>query len=186
MANSGQPYNITTGLDPDNTGYPATRPALVPGAAASACQAPDLKYAAGFGCFNLNPAPGTPVIGRNSARGPSAVNNALRLSRTWAFGPEGDSGVDANGGPSGMGGGGHSGGPPPGIFGPNPGRKYSLVLSASTLNAWNHPNFATPNGDLGSPYFGQYRSLGGLMVMSHGGAPSTFNRKIDLQLRFTF
>lgn len=186
MANSGQPYNITTRLDLNNTGYPAARPALVPGAAASACQEPDLKYAAGFGCFNLNPAPGTPVIGRNSARGPSAVNNALRLSRTWAFGPEGDSGVDANGGPSGMGGGGHSGGPPTGIFGPNPGRKYSLVISASTLNAWNHPNFATPNGDLGSAYFGQYRSLGGLMVMSHGGAPGTFNRKIDLQLRFTF
>ena len=66
------------------------------------------------------------------------------------------------------------------------GRKYSVVLSASTLNALNHPNFATPNGDLSSPYFGQYRSLGGLAVMSHGGAPSTYNRKIDLQLRFTF
>ena len=88
LANSGQPYNITTGLDPYNTGYPAARPALLPGVAASACQAPNLKYEAGFGCFNLDPAPGTPVIGRDSARGPSAVNNALRLSRTWAFGPE--------------------------------------------------------------------------------------------------
>jgi hypothetical protein len=37
-----------------------------------------------------------------------------------------------------------------------------------------------------SPYFGRYRSLGGLIVMSHGGASSTYNRKIDLQLRFTF
>ena len=72
------------------------------------------------------------------------------------------------------------------MFGSNPGRKYSLVLSASTLNALNHANFAPPNGDLSSPYFGQYRSLGGLIVMSHGGAPSTYNRKIDLQLRFTF
>ena len=69
---------------------------------------------------------------------------------------------------------------------PPSGRKYSVVLSASTLNALNHSNFATPNGDLSSPYFGQYRSLGGLAVMSHGGAPSTYNRKIDLQLRFTF
>ena len=66
------------------------------------------------------------------------------------------------------------------------GRKYSVVISASTLNAFNHPNFATPNGDLSSPYFGQYRSLGGLIVMSHGGAPSTYNRKIDLQVRVTF
>jgi hypothetical protein len=178
VANSGQPYNITTGLDPGNTGYPAARPALLANVAAAACQTPDLKYEAGFGCFALNPGPGTPVIGRNSARGPSAVNHALRLSRTWTFGPESTTSWDA--------GSGHGGGPPASMSGPNPSRKYSLVLSASTLNALNHPNFATPNGDLSSPYFGQYRSLGGLIVMSHGGAPSTYNRKIDLQLRFTF
>ena len=28
LANSGQPYNITTGLDPNSTGYAAARPAL--------------------------------------------------------------------------------------------------------------------------------------------------------------
>jgi hypothetical protein len=178
LANSGQPYNITTGHDPNNTGFPAARPALDPLAAPSACQSPNLKYETGFGCFNLNPGPGVPVIGRNSARGPSAVNFALRVSRTWTFGPEGNAAAPA--------GGGHGGGPPSGMSGPNPGKKYSIVLSASTLNALNHPNFATPNGDLSSPYFGQYRSLGGLVVMSHGGAPSTYNRKIDLQLRFTF
>jgi hypothetical protein len=171
LANSGQPYNITTGLDPNSTGFPAARPALDPLATPSACHSPNLKYETGFGCFNLNPGPGVPAIGRNSARGPSAVNHALRVSRTWTFGPEGNGGAPA--------GGGHGGGPPSG-------KKYSAVLSASTLNALNHPNFATPNGDLSSPYFGQYRSLGGLAVMSHGGAPSTYNRKIDLQLRFTF
>jgi hypothetical protein len=72
------------------------------------------------------------------------------------------------------------------MAGSDPGGKYSVVISASTLNAFNHPNFATPNGDLSSPYFGQYRSLGGLIVMSHGGAPSTYNRKVDLQVRVTF
>ena len=76
--------------------------------------------------------------------------------------------------------------PPREMFGSDPGRRYSLTVSASTLNAINHANYAPPNGDLSSPYFGQYRSLGGLMVMSHGGAPSTYNRKIDLQVRFTF
>ena len=172
LANSGQPYNITTGLDPDSTGFPAARPALDPLAAPSACHSPNLKYETGFGCFNLNPGPGVPAIGRNSARGPSAVNHALRVSRTWTFGPEGNGGAPA--------GGGHGPGGPPS------GKRYGVVLTASTLNALNHPNFATPNGDLSSPYFGQYRSLGGLAVMSHGGAPSTYNRKIDLQLRFTF
>ena len=65
-------------------------------------------------------------------------------------------------------------------------KRYQLTLSATTLNALNHANYAPPNGDLSSEYFGQYRSLGGLIVMSHGGAPTTYNRKIDLQLRFTF
>jgi hypothetical protein len=72
------------------------------------------------------------------------------------------------------------------MFNSNTGRKYNLTLSASTLNALNHANFGAPNGDLSSPYFGQYRSLGGVVVLTHGGAPSTYNRKIDLQLRFTF
>ena len=54
------------------------------------------------------------------------------------------------------------------------------------MNALNHVNFAPPNGDLSSPYFGQYRALGGMIVMNHGGGASTYNRKIDLQLRFTF
>jgi len=60
----------------------------------------------------------------------------------------------------------------------------AAVMSISAMS--NHPNFAPPDGDLSSPYFGQYRSLGGLMVMAHGGAPSTYNRKVDLQVRFTF
>jgi hypothetical protein len=75
---------------------------------------------------------------------------------------------------------------PAALSDPNTGRRYNLTVSASTLNALNRANFTPPNGDLSSPYFGQYRSLGGMVVMLHGGAPSTYNRKIDLQVRFTF
>jgi hypothetical protein len=63
-------------------------------------------------------------------------------------------------------------------------RKYNLTLSASTLNALNRANLAPPNGDLSSPYFGQSLSL--VDLMGHMSATSTYNRKIDLQLRFTF
>jgi hypothetical protein len=180
-ANSGTPYNITTGLDPYSTGFPAARPALLPSGGASECQTSDLVYAAGFGCFNLNPAPGTPAIERNFGRGPAAVNVALRISRTWAFGREGRTGPVEQGGhqPGG-------GGPPAAMMGSGTGRRYNLTVSASTLNALNHPNFAAPNGDLSSSYFGQPRGLGGFIVMAHGGAPSTYNRKVDLQLRLTF
>jgi len=175
VANSGLPYNITTGLDPGDTGYPAQRPALLTGAVPAACQE--------SGCFNPSPAPGSATIGHNYGRGPAAVNLALRIARTWGFGRESRTAM-ADSGPAEHGGGGAM--PPRAMFTTNTGRKYSVTLSASTLNAANHPNYAPPDGDLSSPYFGQYRSLGGLMVMAHGGALSTYNRKIDLQVRLTF
>jgi hypothetical protein len=56
-------------------------------------------------------------------------------------------------------------------------------LSINARNALNHPNYAAPNGDLSSPFFGQSLSLAGFGPF---GSPSTYNRKIDLQLRFTF
>ena len=179
VANSGIPYNITTGLDPGLTGSPAARPALLAGLSAAACQGNGDVYAAGFGCFQLNPANGAAAIGRNYGRGPSAVNVALRVARTWEFGREGGSGMPDSGG------GGHTG-PPAGMFGPSGTKRYQLTLSASTMNALNRANYAPPDGDLSSGYFGQYRSLGGLIVMAHGGAPSSYNRKVDVQLQFTF
>jgi len=166
VANSGIPYNITTGLDPGLTGAPTARPALVAGP----CN--------GGGCFLLDPPPGTPTIERNYGRGPANVNVALRVSRTWAFGREGRSGTADSGG-------GH-GGPPAGMFATGTSRRYQLTLSASTLNALNRANYAPPDGDLSSGYFGQYRSLGGLIVLMHGGVPNSYNRKVDLQLQFTF
>jgi hypothetical protein len=183
-ANSGQPYNITTGLDPANTGFPTARPALLDGVAAGSCSGANLMYAAGFGCFDLKPAVGTAAIGHNFARGPADVNLILRVARTWAFGGEGRSGPAQQTSGGAMHGAGN--GPPAGLFDTKTGRRYNLTVSASTLNALNRSNFAPPNGDLSSPYFGQYRSLGGMVVLMHGGVPSTYNRKIDLQLRFTF
>lgn len=182
-ANSGQPYNITTGLDPLNTGFPTARPALLGGVTAGSCTGSNLMFAAGFGCFNLNPATGTTAIGHNFARGPADVNLVLRVARTWSFGGEGPSGPGQQ-----TSGGGHGAGsgPTPGLFDTNSRRRYNLTVSASTLNALNRANFAPPNGDLSSPYFGEYRTLGGMVVLMHGGAPSTYNRKIDLQVRFTF
>jgi hypothetical protein len=124
MVNSGIPYNITTGFDPNDTGFPAARPII------NGVELP-----------------------RNSARGPSAVNLAMRASRAWAIGSEG---------------------------------KRSLTLSASTINALNHTNLGPPDGDMSSPYFGQSRTLGGMVVMVHGGGANSYNRKIDVQLRFAF
>jgi hypothetical protein len=203
MASSGAPYNITTGRDTNLDGVTAERPALVAGLPAAQCSGGDLYWAAGFGCFNLNPAAGTTVIGRNSARGPANVNLGLRLARTWSFGSKGESGPAENGPPPGMGGvrgggpggpgggpggggpppGGGPGGPPSGLFGGSSGKKYNLTLSVMARNVLNHANYGAPSGDLSSPYFGAYRSLAGFGPF---GGNSTYNRKVDLQLRLTF
>lgn len=167
VANSGAPYNITTGLDPAQTGSPTARPEFIgsPGCLERAC-------------FNPNPPPDAPAIPRDFGRGPSAVNLGLRVSRSWSFGREGQSGLPADGAPS------------PHMMSHDSagasGKRYNLTLSASSLNALNRTNLAPADGDLASPYFGQSRALGGLVVMMHGGGASSYNRKVDLQLRFTF
>lgn len=203
---SGSPYNITTGRDPNHTGTSAARPALISGASAATCTGADLVWTRQFGCFNLNPAPGTPVIERNYARGPGSATMMLRLSRTWVFGakretdpnaagfggrgggpppggggpPPGGGGMRGGGGPPPGGG---PGGPPPGM-GFNSGRRYTITLGVNAMNALNHPNYDAPDGNLSSPFFGQYRSLaGGFGPM---GAGATYNRKVDVQLRFGF
>jgi hypothetical protein len=51
------------------------------------------------------------------------------------------------------------------------------------ITAFNTANYTAPNGDLSSPFFDQYRSLAGFGPF---GGSTTYNRKIDLQLRFTF
>ncbi len=194
IASSGAPYNITTGLDVFGDGVTTARPALVPGATAASCAGPNLIFEPAFGCFNLSPAPGTPTIQRNSGRGPATVNVSLRLYRTWSFGAKKEEVGPAGGPPMGgpyrrmgggpHGGGPHGGGPRGGMFGaPGTGR-YNVTLSLMAMNALNHANFAPPSGDLSSPFFGQYRSLAA--NFGPAGASSTYNRRISLQLRFSF
>ena len=89
-ASSGSPYNIITGRDLYGDGVISARPALVSGGSAANCSGTDLIYEPSFGCFNLNPAPGTPTISRNFGRGPASVNVNLRISRTWAHRKQGE------------------------------------------------------------------------------------------------
>jgi hypothetical protein len=201
IMNSGTPYNITTGIDSLDTGVAAERPSLATNVSAANCTGSTFKYEAGYGCFNLNPAPGT-QIERNYGRGPANETLMLRLSRTWSFVNKESAAnqQQGNGGPPppGMGGGGPPrGGPPPGGGGGGPmmfggggvaGKKYSLTASVQASNALNHTNLGPPVGNLSSPFFGESVSLAqgfGPPGGGSGGTP-TYNRKITLQLRFTF
>jgi len=68
------------------------------------------------------------------------------------------------------------------------GKKYTVTASVQASNALNHTNLGPPVGNLSSPYFGESVSLAsgfGPPGGGSGGTP-TYNRKITLQLRFTF
>jgi hypothetical protein len=202
IMSSGTPYNITTGIDSNGDGVAAERPSLATNVSASGCTGTGFKYEAGYGCFNLNPAPGT-AIERNYGRGPANETLMLRVARTWAFvnkegtaQQQGPGGPGGGGPPPGGGGGPRGGGPPPGggggpmMFGGGgtAGKKYTLTVSVQASNVLNHTNFGPPVGNLSSPYFGESISLAqgfGPPGGGSGGSP-TYNRKITLQMRFTF
>jgi hypothetical protein len=69
------------------------------------------------------------------------------------------------------------------MFGASSGKKYNLTLTVSARNILNHPSYSAPIGNLSSPFFGESTSLAGFGPM---GASTTYDRKVDMQLRFQF
>jgi uncharacterized membrane protein YgcG len=88
-----------------------------------------------------------------------------------------------------VGGPGGPGGPMPMMMG-GPGgggggeqKRYSLNFSLFFINLLNHTNLNNPNGNLGSPNFGQSLALAGGFG---GGNAASGNRRIQASVRFTF
>ncbi|MBV8818449.1 MAG: hypothetical protein JO022_08850, partial [Acidobacteriaceae bacterium] len=98
-------------------------------------------------------------------------------------GSSGGARASNGGGPRGGGGfGGFGGGLRGGGFSGTE-HRYNLTLSVSARNLLNHVNYMPPVGVMGSPFFLQSTSIAG----GYGAeATSTDNRRIDIQLRFTF
>ena len=194
---SGSPFNITTGNQYNGDGIFNARPSF---AASSLCGSGAKIKCTPFGDFNLDPAVGAAVIPFDYAEGPSTFSVNLRVSRTWGWG-------ERKGGPPQRGGGGGRGGPPGGGFGGGGGRgggggfgggggrggggggfgggpntnRYNITATVSARNLFNHVNDGTPNGALNSPFFGQSVAL----AQGVGGGTAG-NRKIELQVRFSF
>ncbi len=61
------------------------------------------------------------------------------------------------------------------------GKRYVLTLGVQARNVLTHVNYATPVGVLSSPFFGESTATAG----GFGGGAAG-NRKIELQLRFSF
>ena len=139
-------------------------------------------------------------IPRNYGVGFGAFTVNMRISRAWGFGESTTGNNNAarppagGGGGRGFGGGGFGGGGggrgPGGFFGgAATNRKYTITASLEARNLLNSVNPGTPVGIFTSPQFGQPQSLAG----GGGGGPyggfgvsQTANRRLQLQLRFTF
>jgi Carboxypeptidase regulatory-like domain len=188
IANSGAPFNITTGTDPYGTTLYTARPGIASGPGPGIIQ---------YGSLYLDPdpKPGEQILSRNYGRSPGSFNFNLRLARTFGFGGsrEGSANVfrGGGGGPRGGGGGGPRGGAA-GAFGGGPrffggggntGKRYNLTLAIQARNLLNHLNPGPTNGIVTSPLFGESNSVAG----GFGAfAESANNRRIELQARFTF
>jgi len=124
-AQSGSPYNITTGLDNNADGVTNDRP----GFGGLGLQKASSAFCRNSNNFNLETVSTTPIAGENYQEipvnfctGPASASVSLRLSRTFGFGTRTDAargrGPGGAGGPGG-GPGGLGGGP--GGFGGGPG-----------------------------------------------------------------
>jgi hypothetical protein len=168
LANSGRPFNITTGRDNNGDGIFTDRPAF---ATANTLPA-DLRRTR-FGDFDINPLPGQEITPRNLGRGPAFFSVNVRVSRQFKFGPM----PHLAAAPAGQ--------RPGAQRGPAPERPYTLTFSASFQNLLNHTNLALPIGNLSSPSFGE--SLSSLSGGFGGtGSAAAGNRRIQLSLRFNF
>ncbi len=191
--NSGAPFDIISGTDPYGTTLFYARPGIATNPRPGVIQTP-------YGLLDPNPKPGEEILPRNFGRSPGQIMVNLRLAKTFGFGParEGSTNRGGGGGGRGGGGGGPRGGPGggmrgvgglgggPGGFGGGGGatnRRYNLTLSVQARNLLNHVNPGPINGTLTSPLFGQSNTLaGGFGAFAESGN----NRRLELQMRFTF
>jgi hypothetical protein len=184
IINSGQPYNLTTGQDSNGDSLFNDRPWFATSQAIAVCTA-----RTDFSTSNL----GLGAVPVNYCTGPANTSLNLRLSKTFGFGRETGAGRHQDGPRFGS----HGGGPRGGSLGPGglsgssghvmfgPGasvsRRFNLTFSISARNLLNTFNPGNPVGNLSSPLFGQAISVGGGPFAS-----SSANRRVDLQIRFSF
>lgn len=212
VANTGPPFNITTGQDLNLDRQVNERPSFA-GPNAD-CSAETIRCTR-FGNFNLRPLPGETLIPRNYGDGPGSLSVNLRVSRTFQFGeihrnnaaakPQGQAtsvaspaGGEKRGGPGGpmlAGGGGGNGaqakvaaiGAGPQGGGASSEKRYTLNVSINFQNLLNRVNLSSPVGNLLSPNFGQSLGLSGSFGgFGGGGSAGAGNRRIYAQVRLNF
>lgn len=180
---SGPPFNITSGYDTFGTTLYNARPGLATNPAA-----PGL-IPTSYGLLDPNPTATEQILGRNYGRGPGIFTVNLRVSKSIGFGPERGGGGSSSGAPQLSGGQRQAAATGNGIGrligSPTTSRRYNLILSMSARNLLNHTNPGPITGNITSPLFGQANQvMGG--PNGEGFSENASNRRLEMQLRFTF
>jgi hypothetical protein len=174
IANSGQPFNITTGRDTNGDTSFSERPAF----------ATDLTkkgvVVTPLGAFDPNPDPGQQLIPRNFGRAPGFVSVNFGVDKVFKFGraiepktpPAPPKTTDANAPQTPQ--------PKPPVQ-----RPYTLNISAYANNLLNRTNKGVPIGNMASPYFLKSASGSNLFFFGPGGG-SGGNRMVTLRVRVSF
>ena len=200
IANSGRPYNITRGDDVNGDSLFTERPTY----AQLNTRCNELGLINSY--CNVGGQDPNAIIPRNYAQGPKYFNVNLRVGKNFGFGGgetvarndqqgagrQGDAnrggGIPGAGGGGGRGGdGGGRGGFGGGFGGGGNERKpYNLNVGLNFNNLFNNVNYGTPIGNLSSSRFGQSTSISGGFGGFGGGGGGAANRRIELQMRFSF
>jgi hypothetical protein len=200
IVSSGRPFNIVTGRDTNGDGLFTERPAF----ATEQTDLANLKRTR-FGNFDLNPAPGQALIPRNYGHGPGFFSVNIGISRAFAFGnmPGPAAAIQPSGGapqttgktaapqggtakpatssaPNGSAAAAKPGG------GAAPEKRYTFTFSVNIQNLLNRTNLSQPIGNLSSPNFGESTSTAGSFGFGPGGSAAAGNRRIQVQVRFSF
>ncbi|MDQ2835631.1 MAG: carboxypeptidase regulatory-like domain-containing protein [Acidobacteriota bacterium] len=178
IAQSGTPYNVTTGTDPINSSLYNTRPYFANGDSGNCRQSGDFSFTQ---TGNLTPVP------INYCTGPANFTFNLRAAHVFGFGRK-TGGANASAGPGGRGGGpgggrphGGPGGGPFGMGNGSSGRRYTFTLGGQAFNIFNVVPYGTPTSSLSSKRFGEYTTLA-----SGPFSSATAVRRITLQATFNF
>jgi hypothetical protein len=179
IVQSGAPFDITTGRDLYGTALFNTRPGVATGPGAGIFSTP-------YGFLDSDPNPDDAIVPRNAGRGPGLLTLNLRLSKTFGFGGiKGGSKVDGGSpqidatrmsSPGGL----------RGLFSANSSeRRYSLTVGMSARNLTNHNNAGPIIGNITSSLFGHSNQIAGT-PNGEGFSESASNRRLELQIRFSF
>jgi hypothetical protein len=180
VAQTGAPFDITSGNDPYGTTLFNARPGVLTSDSKAGL------IATSYGLLDPNPSAGEAILPRNDGRGPSQISLNLRVGKTIGFGKE-------HSGPSGSGSSSNinpmaaaSGRGIGGMLGqPTTPHRYNLTISMSIRNLLNHTNPGQIVGDITSPLFGKSTQISG-SPNGEGFYETANNRRLELQIRFAF